>query len=97
MNLSFPVTFKFEKGDLITRLSGDVDRLLTFVFNVPLNLLANIVVIGVYTSMIFWINWQLALLAVLMAPLFFLSQYFVGPKTGRISRQFTSLEQGYRP
>lgn len=89
MRLSFPIFFKFQKGDLMSRLGGDVDRLLTFVFNLPLNLVAAGVVLTVYTSMIFYINWQLALLAVLMAPLFFLSQYFVGPKTGQISKTFT--------
>lgn len=89
MRLSYPVFFKFEKGDLIARLSADVDRLLTYVFNLPLNLVANFVVLVVYSGMIFWINWQLALLAVIMAPLFFLSQYFVGPKTGQISKKFT--------
>lgn len=89
MRLSFPVFYKFQKGDLMARLGGDVDRLLTFVFNLPLNLVAASVVLTVYTSMIFYINWQLALLAVLMAPLFFLSQYFVGPKTGQISKTFT--------
>ena len=89
MRLSYPVFFKFEKGDLIARLSGDVDKLLTYVFNLPLNLIANFVVLTVYSGMILWINWQLALLAFLMAPLFFLSQYLVGPKTGQISRQFT--------
>ncbi|MCI0507404.1 MAG: ABC transporter ATP-binding protein/permease [Gammaproteobacteria bacterium] len=89
MLLSYPIQFKFHKGDLIARLSSDVDKLLTYVFNIPLNLVANSVVLIVYSSMIFWINWQLALIAVMMAPLFFLSQYFVGPKTGRASRQFT--------
>ena len=89
MVLSYPVQLKFDKGDLIARLSSDVDRLLTYVFNIPLNLVANTVVLVVYTTMIFWIDWQLALIAVMLAPLFFLSQYFVGPKTGHASRHFT--------
>lgn len=89
MRLSYPVFFKFQKGDLITRLGGDVDRLLRFIFNLPLNLAGSIVVLSVYSTMVFWINWQLALLAVLMAPLFFLSQFFVGPKTGELSKKFT--------
>jgi len=89
MHLSYPIYFKFTKGDLITRLNADVDRLLTFVFNLPLNILAYFVVLCVYLGMIVWINWQLAILAILMAPLFFLSQYVVGPKTGRASKKFT--------
>lgn len=89
MLLSYPVGFKFDKGDLISRLSNDVDRLLVYVFSIPLNLVANTVVLIVYSSMIFWIDWRLALIAVMLAPLFFLSQYFVGPKTGHASRRFT--------
>jgi len=88
MLLSYPVNFKFNRGDLISRLSNDIDQLLAYVFNIPLNLVANIVVLTVYTTMIFWIDWRLALIAVMLAPLFFLSQYFVGPKTGHASRHF---------
>ncbi len=89
MLLSYPVNFRFDRGDLIARLSNDVDRLLIYVFSIPLNLVANTMVLIVYTTMIFWIDWQLALIAVMLAPLFFLSQYFVGPKTGLASRHFT--------
>lgn len=88
MTVSFPVFAKFSKGDLIARLTGDVDKVLTFVVNVPLNLFANIVVLSVYVSMLFWINWQLALVALILAPLFFLSQRFVAPKTGNASKHF---------
>jgi ABC-type multidrug transport system fused ATPase/permease subunit len=88
MTVSFPVFSKFNKGDLISRLTGDVDRILTFVVNVPLNVFTNIMVLCVYTSMLFWIDWQLALIALTMAPLFFLSQRFVAPKTGRASKHF---------
>lgn len=88
MHMSFPVFSRYNKGDLIARLSGDVDQVLTFIINVPLNLFANIVVLSVYASMLFWIDWRLTLITITLAPLFFLSQRFVAPKTGRASRQF---------
>ena len=88
MRISYPVFSKFSKGDLIARLTGDVDRVLTFVVNVPLNLFANSIVLAIYVSMLFWIDWQLALITLTLAPLFFLSQRFVAPKTGRASRHF---------
>jgi len=88
MYLSFPILSKFNKGDLITRLTSDVDQLLTFMVNVPLSMFSNIVVLSVYLAMLFWIDWQLALIALTLAPLFFLSQYFVAPKTGKASRHF---------
>lgn len=89
MLLSHPIQSKFDKGDLIARLSSDVDKILTYVFNIPLNLVASTVVLIVYITMIFWIDWRLAMIAVMMAPLFFLSQYYVGPRTGLASRHFT--------
>ncbi len=88
MRISYPVFAKFSKGDLIARLTGDVDQVLTFVVNVPLNLFANIIVLAIYVGMLFWIDWQLALTTLTLAPLFFLSQRFVAPKTGTASRHF---------
>ena len=88
MNISFPVFGKFSKGDLMARLTGDVDQVLSFVVNVPLNLFANVAVLSVYVSMLFWIDWYLALIALTLAPLFFLSQRFMAPKTGSASRHF---------
>ena len=89
MLLSFPLYNQFDKGDLISRLTDNVDQLLTYVVNIPLNIVASIAVFAVYSSMVIWIDWQLALFALLLAPLFFLSQYFVAPRTGEASRLFT--------
>ena len=89
MILSFPIYNQFDKGDLIARLTGNVDQLLSYVVNIPLNLIASIVVFSVYAGMVVWIDWQLALIALLLAPLFFLSQHFVAPKTGAASQRFT--------
>ena len=88
MYLSFPVYSRYAKGDLIARLTSDVDQLLAFMVNVPLNIFSNLVVLSVYSYMLFWIDWKLALIALTLAPLFFLSQYFVAPKTGAASRHF---------
>ena len=88
MDVSFPINYRFERGDLIARLTGDVDRLLTFVVNVPLNLYSNVLVLIVYVSMLFWIDRRLTLIALTLSPLFFLSQRFVAPRTGEASRRF---------
>ena len=88
MLLSFPVSNKFAKGDLLTRLTSDVDRLLPYVINAPLNLFSSAVLLTVYGSILFWVDWQLALIVAAMAPLFYLSQHYVAPKTGKASRHF---------
>ena len=89
MLLSYPLMNRFDKGDLLARLTGDVDRLLTFVINAPLNLFSSIVVLVAYGAMLIWIDWRLALIAATMAPLFFLTQCCAAPKTGIASGQFT--------
>lgn len=91
MRVSFPVAQRYATGDLMTRLTSDVDRSTTFAINAPLNLFASLTVIAVYASLLVWIEWQLALIALGLTPLFFLAQHLVGPKTGLAARQF--LEQ----
>jgi len=89
MEVSFPILLRFKKGDLMTRLQSDVDRALTYVINLPLNLVENVTVFVAYAVVLLWIDWQLSLIALTMAPLFFLSQLYVAPKSGELSRQFT--------
>ena len=88
-HVSFPILQHFKKGDLMTRMNGDVDRILTYVVNLPLNIFQSITIFVAYSIVLLWIDWQLFLIALTMAPLFFLSQRFVAPRTGEISRQFT--------
>jgi len=88
MTLSYPVASLYERGDLIARLSNDVDRLITFVLDVPLNLLSHVLVLVFYVAMLFWIDWQLALIALMLAPLFYLLQHFLAPRKGRAAQKF---------
>ncbi len=86
MQLSFSINHQIEKGDLMARLSNDIGRLLPFVINAPLNLFSNVIIMLVYGSILFWVDWQLALIVVAMAPIFYFSQHYVAPKTGHASR-----------
>ncbi len=88
MRVSFPILSRFDKGDLMSRLSGDVDAILAFVTNIPLQLFSNVVVTSVYLSLLIWIDWRLTGIALLMAPVFFLSQRYIAPRTGAASRNF---------
>jgi len=88
MRLSFPVTAHFSKGDLMARLTNDIDRLLTFTLDVPLNMLSHILVMSFYMSMLFWIDWKLAVIALCLAPLFYLSQHFLAPHKGKAASKY---------
>ena len=89
MKVSFPILQHYKKGDLLTHMSGDVDRILAYVINMPLSLFQSTTVFVIYSGVLLWIDWQMSLIALTMAPLFFLSQRYVAPKTGAISKSFT--------
>jgi len=86
VRLSFTINRNIEKGDLMARLSTDINKILPFVINAPLNLFTNIVILIVYGSILILVDWQLALIVVAMAPVFYFSQHYVAPKTGLASR-----------
>jgi ABC-type multidrug transport system fused ATPase/permease subunit len=88
MRVSFPILSKFQKGDLMTRISGDIDSLLAIVVNIPMQVFSNAVVAVVYLSLLLWIDWRLTLVASLIAPVIFLTQKYIAPRTGVASRQF---------
>ena len=88
MQLSYPIVDRFKKGDMMARITSDIDRLLTFILDVPLNLLSHVLVLIFYSSMLFWIDWRLALVALCLAPLFYLLQHLLAPRQGRAARHY---------
>ncbi|MGD8570468.1 MAG: ABC transporter ATP-binding protein [Gammaproteobacteria bacterium] len=88
MQFSYPITERFKKGDMMARITNDIDRLLTFVLDVPLSFLSHMLVLVVYLAMLFWIDWKLALVALCLAPLFYLLQRFLAPRKGRAATQY---------
>ncbi|KPJ92932.1 MAG: hypothetical protein AMJ55_08980 [Gammaproteobacteria bacterium SG8_15] len=88
MHLSYPITDRFKKGDMMARITSDIDRLLTFILDVPLNFLSHILVLIFYISMLFWIDWKLAVIALCLSPVFYLSQHLLAPRKGRAARHY---------
>jgi len=86
--LSFPVSHRYQKGDLLARISNDVDMVEDFVIEVPLGLVSHFLTLTLYATMIVWIDLDLALIALLFVPLFFLHQRYFAPKKGRASQKF---------
>ncbi len=88
MQYSFPIGDRFKKGDMLARITHDIDRLLTFILEAPLGFLSHLLVLIFYISMLFWIDWQLAVVALCLAPLFFLTQHLLAPRKGIYSTQY---------
>ena len=68
--LSLSFHDKFETGDLITRVTSDIERLRSVTIKVALPLFANIVTLVGMLAIVFWLNWELALIAITVFPLF---------------------------
>ena len=79
---------QFQKGDLLARMTNDVDRTLTYILDVPLHLFSYCLIFLFYVVMLFWIDWQLAMIALLLSPLFYLLQRTLAPKKEKASRQY---------
>ena len=88
MEYSYPIGDYFKKGDMLARITHDIDRLLTFILDAPLGFVSHLLVLVFYVSMLFWIDWQLALVAICLAPLFFLAQQILAPRKGVYSTHY---------
>lgn len=88
LNLSFPVASKVPKGDMLARLSNDVDQIQAFLIEVPLGLISYFFTLLFYVIMLFWIDLDLALLALLFVPALYLQQWYFAPRKGRAAEEF---------
>ncbi|MFV2058021.1 MAG: ABC transporter ATP-binding protein [Thiohalomonadales bacterium] len=88
MRLSSNGTAGYSKGDLLARLSNDIEQLKTIMVEIPLLILSHTMVLSVFITMLVWIDWRLAIIALGIAPLFYIQQRILAPKKGRASQAF---------
>lgn len=70
LSLSFHQQFK--SGDLITRVTTDVEKMRIVIVKTVLPLVTNLVTLVGMLAVMLWLNWELALVALTIFPLFFL-------------------------
>ncbi len=64
-------------GDVMSRLSGDLDEIETLAITGVSTFMTYVMRVALYTGLLFYLSWKLALLAFLAAPIFALaSRYF---------------------
>lgn len=68
LSLSFHQQFK--TGDLISRVTADIEKMRIVTIKTALPLLTNIISLVGMLAVMFWLNWELALLAIAIFPLF---------------------------
>lgn len=68
--LSLSYHHRTKSGDMLTRLTGDVGRLQEVSVTAALPLFASVLTLVGMVAVMLWLNWQLALVALIMFPLF---------------------------
>ena len=85
LSLSFHT--KARTGDLVVRLISDVGLLQDVVVTAVLPMLAKALILAGMFGLMFWLNWRLALMALVVFPLFWLRTVRMGKKINEVSRQ----------
>ena len=88
LQLSHLALRRFEKGDLLARLSDDVAEAEQFVVETPLDLVSHVFTFIFYSAMLFWIDAELALIVFVFSPLLLLHQRYFAARKRRVSQKF---------
>jgi ATP-binding cassette, subfamily B, bacterial len=81
-----------KSGDLIARVTQDVDLLKNAAITALLPLLTNIFTLVGMVAVMLWMNWQMGLIALMVLPLFVIIAARVSQKIRRVARQQRQLE-----
>lgn len=87
--LSLSFHSKAKSGDLITRVTYDVERLREATVTAALPLLTNILTLVGMLGVMLWLNWELAIIAISVFPLFIIASV-------RISKQIQTVARTQR-
>ncbi|MBW4477548.1 MAG: ABC transporter ATP-binding protein/permease [Tolypothrix brevis GSE-NOS-MK-07-07A] len=88
-NLSLSFHYKNKSGDLITRVTSDIGKLREATVMAILPLIANSLTIICMIVIMFWLHWELAIIAVAIFPLFILF-------TGRLTKEIRTVVKSQR-
>ncbi|MFF4790061.1 ABC transporter ATP-binding protein [Streptomyces sp. NPDC001276] len=57
-------------GDVLSRITGDVDAVETFLLSGVVDVLYDVVRLGIFLGLLFYLSWDLTLIAIVIVPLF---------------------------
>lgn len=86
--LSFPIVNQMSRGDLLARLSTDVDKVKAVIFDALIYVASHMLTLCIYIFMLFWIDVQLALWALAISPLYLLHQRVFAPHKRKAAEKF---------
>lgn len=85
--LSLSFHYKAKSGDLITRITSDIDRLRDVTVTAAVPLLVNTVTLIGMIGVMFFLDWELALIAIAIFPLFIFSTLKITKRIHSVARQ----------
>lgn len=85
--LSLSFHYKARSGDLVTRITSDIERLRGVTVNATLPLLINTLTLFCMVGVMFWLDWELALISLAVLPIFTLSSVKITKKIQKVARQ----------
>lgn len=91
-NLSLSFHSRSRTGDLITRVTGDVDRLREVLVTAVLPFLTNTLTMAAMLAVMLWMNWELALVALFALPVFIVSVTRLSARIKEAARMQRSRE-----
>jgi subfamily B ATP-binding cassette protein MsbA len=80
------------RGDLIARVTGDIDAVQDFVSSALLGILVNLLTLAGMLGVMLYINWRFTLIALSVAPVLFVVVYFYSRRIKKASRAVRQRE-----
>src|SRR5581483_5552615 len=79
-------------GDLISRVTDDIENIQSFIMNGLLGVLINAMTLVGMIAVMFWLNWQFTLIALSVVPVLFVMVYTYTRKIKKASREVRKKE-----
>jgi subfamily B ATP-binding cassette protein MsbA len=79
-------------GDLISRMTSDIDSIADFISQVLLGIIVNVLTLGGMLVVMFYLNWRFTLIALSVAPILFVVVYSFTRRIKRASRAVRKKE-----
>ena len=90
LSLSFHI--KHKSGDLITRVTADIDRIKLTIVKVMLPLLTNVITLLGMLAVMWWMNWELFAIALIVFPLFVFSLHRLVTQIRQVTREHRKFQ-----
>jgi len=80
------------RGDLLTRVTGDIEAIQDFINSALVGIIVNVLTLAGMIGVMLYINWRFAVVALSIAPLLLVTTFFYAPRIKKASRAVRKQE-----